>query len=108
MKFGKPLDEGPFTRITACEHIHAQLDKRIEPIIMPRDLRTVNKMGDIRKNDLLLISSERRLPEEENIKDPELLARSEIFIAYVDQIETGSKFNKIEILISSEEATEND
>jgi hypothetical protein len=44
----------------------------------------MGKLNDIRKNDLLLISTERKLGRNENIKHTDLLNSSDMVLAFVE------------------------
>ena len=67
---------------------------------MPEDLFTTRKMKDIRKNDLLVISTDRKLTKNEKIN----ILRPEIVLAFVVKQATGPKFNSIEILVDEKKA----
>ena len=61
--------EGHLLKLKLSQHKKAE--EKNEPIVLPQDLLTVNDIKDIRKNDLLLLSTSRKLKPKDDFRKVE-------------------------------------
>jgi len=104
MKFSDSEKQSPFYRFTAKIHNHENKKLRDGPIIKPQHLLEMGQIKEIRKNDLLLISTVSKLTSQDNIKNPDLISHPDMILAFVDQKASGPQYNNIEILVDKKQA----